>query len=163
MKKYEQLESQIQELQAEVERLKQEEKAEQIDLSTCIAGQLVQLRNGDFEYYDYKDEAGFCIIGGDAYNKDGSCYGYGNSFESVYDVVKVFPTEIPVPDRFPGRFHVFYAKKVLEGDISSLGNSFIFADTPQGKQYWIDIHTGKTHLSFGDIILIQKWIIQTQS
>ena len=35
MKKYEQLENKIQELQAEVERLKQEEKAEQIDLSTC--------------------------------------------------------------------------------------------------------------------------------
>ena len=55
MTKYEQLESQIQELQKEVKRLKQEEKAEQkIDLSTCITGQLVQLRNGRFDYYEFK-------------------------------------------------------------------------------------------------------------
>jgi hypothetical protein len=157
MTKYQELESQIEQLQKEVERLKQEEKAEQIDLSTCITGQLVQLRNGQFEYYDYKDEAGFCIVGGDAYNKDGSCY-CGNT-KSEYDVVKVFPAEIPLP----GRFNVFYAKKVLEGDISCLGNSFDFADTPQGVQYWRDIFiTGKTNLSFGDMILIQKWVIQAQ-
>jgi hypothetical protein len=158
MKKYEQLENKIQELQAEVERLKQEEKAEQIDLSTCIAGQLVQYRNGNFDYYEYKDEAGGYHIGGDRYDKDGRFY--GNHTETQYDVVKVFPAKIPVP----GRFNVFYAKKVLEGDISCLGNSFDFADTPQGVQYWRDIFiTGKTNLSFGDMILIQKWVIQALS
>ena len=155
MTNYQELENKIQELQKEVERLKQEEKAEQIDLSTCITGQLVQLRNGDFEYYEYKEEAGFCIVGGDYYNHDGSCYEY--SQQSAYDVVKVFPAEIPVP----GRFNVFYAKKVLNGDISCLGNSFNFADTPQGEQYWRDIFTGKTKLSLGDMILIQKWVIQS--
>jgi hypothetical protein len=155
MTKYQELENQIQELQAEVERLKQEEKAEQIDLSTCIAGQLVQLRNGQFEYYEYKDEAGFCIVGGDAYNKDGSCY-CGNT-KSEYDVVKVFPAEIPVPDSF----RVFYAKELLKGHISCLGNSFNFADNPQGDKYWRDIYTGKTNLSFGDMIFIQKWVIQS--
>jgi len=155
---YEQLENKIQELQKEVERLKQEEKAEQIDLSTCIAGQLVQLRNGKFEYYEYKDEAGFYVIsGGDPFNQDGSCD--VKYTEPQYDVVKVFPAEIPVPDSF----NASYAKKVLNGDISCLGNSFSFADTPQGVQYWRDIVTGKTNLSFGDMILIQKWIIQTQS
>jgi hypothetical protein len=158
MTKYQELENKIQELQAEVERLKQEEKAEQIDLSTCIIGQLVQLHNGDFEYYEYKDEAGFYIVGGELFNQDGSYY--VKYTEPQYDVVKVFPAKIPVP----GRFNVFYAKKVLEGDISCLGNSFDFADTPQGVQYWRDIViTGKTNLSFGDMILIQKWVIQTQS
>ena len=155
MTNYQELENKIQELQKEVERLKQEEKAEQIDLSTCITGQLVQLRNGDFEYYEYKDEAGFCIVGGDYYEQDGRCYEY--SQQSECDVVKVFPAEIPVPDSF----RVSYAKFVLKGDISCLGNSFNFAETPQGEQYWRDIYTGKTQLSFGDMILIQKWIIQS--
>jgi len=158
MKKYEQLESQIEELQKEVERLKQEEKAKQVDLSTCIVGQLVQLRNGQFEYYEYKDEVGLYVASGgsDAYNKDGSCY-CGNT-ESDYDVVKVFPVKIPVPDSF----NVFFAKEVLEGDISFLRPSFIFSQTPQGEQYWRDIYEGKTHLSLGDMIFIQKWIIQSQ-
>jgi hypothetical protein len=155
MTNYQELENKIQELQAEVERLKQEEKAEQIDLSTCIVGQLVQLRNGDFEYYEYKDEAGFYIVGGDSYEKDGSCYDY--SQESEYDVVKVFPAEIPVPDSF----NVSRAKGVLKGDISALGQSFSFAHTPQGDQYWRNIYTGKTKLSLGDMIFIQKWIIQS--
>jgi hypothetical protein len=153
--KYEQLESQIQELQKEVKRLKQEEKAEQIDLSTCIAGQLVQLSNGDFEYYEYKDEAGFCIVGGDYYNQDGRCYEYFQ--QPAYDVVKVFPAEIPVPDSFS----VSCAKVVLKGDILDLNYSFTFTETPQGEQYWRDIYEGKTQLSFGDMILIQKWIIQS--
>jgi hypothetical protein len=156
MTNYQELENKIQELQAEVERLKQEEKAEQIDLSTCITGQLVELRNGQFDYYEYKDEAGFCIVGGDYYEQDGRCYEY--SQESDYDVVKVFPAEIPVPDSF----RVSYAKKVLKGDISCLGNSFNFADTPQGDKYWRDIYTSKTNLSFGDMIFIQKWVIQAQ-
>jgi len=156
MTNYQELENKIQELQKEVERLKQEEKAEQIDLSTCIAGQLVQLRNGQFDYYESKCGVyTYYVIGGITYEKDGSQYDY--SQESEYDVVKVFPAEIPVP----GRFNVFYAKKVLTGDISCLGNSFNFAETPQGVQYWRDIVTGKTKLSFGDMILIQKWIIQS--
>jgi hypothetical protein len=155
MTKYQELESQIEQLQKEVERLKEEEKAEQIDLSTCIIGQLVELRNGQFDYYEYKDEAGFCIVGGDYYEQDGRCYEY--SQESDYDVVKVFPVEIPVPDRF----NVYYAKKVLKGDISCLGNSFNFADTPQGDKYWRNIFTGKTKLFLGDMILIQNWVIQS--
>jgi len=155
MTNYQELENKIQELQAEVERLKQEEKAEQIDLSTCIVGQLVQLRSGDFEYYEFKNGVDCYVIGGLTYEKDGSQYDY--SQESEYDVVKVFPAEIPVP----GRFNVFYAKKVLNGDISCLGNSFNFADTPQGEQYWRDIYTGKTKLSFGDMIFIQKRVIQS--
>jgi hypothetical protein len=158
MTNYQELENKIQELQAEVERLKQEEKAEQIDLSTCIAGQLVQLRNGQFDYYEFKKHT-YYVIGGLTYDKDGSQYDY--SRESEYDVVKVFPAEIPVPDSFPDSFDAFYAKKVLEGNISCLGNSFTFADTPQGEQHWRDIYDGKTHLSFGDMIFIQKWIIQS--
>jgi len=156
MANYQELENKIQELQAEVERLKQEEKAEQIDLSTCIVGQLVQYRNGDFDYYEYKDEAGFYIVGGDAYCKDGRYYN-GKNTETQYDVVKVFPAEIPVPDSF----RVSYAKELLKGRISCLGNSFNFADNPQGDKYWRDIFTGKTNLSFGDMILIQKWVIQS--
>jgi hypothetical protein len=156
MTKYQELETQIEALQKEVERLKQEEKVEQIDLSTCIAGQLVQLRNGDFDYYEYKDDIGSYIVGGDSYEKDGSCYDY--SQESDYDVVKVFPAEIPVPIGFES----YYAKKVLQGDVSALGLSFSFANTPQGDEYWRDIFTGKTHLSFGDMIFIQKWVIQDQ-
>jgi hypothetical protein len=155
MTKYQELENKIEELQAEVERLKQEEKAEQIDLSTCITGQLVQYRNGKFDYYEYKDEAGFYCIGGDTYNQDGSYYDY--SQESDYDVVKVFPVEIPV---LLG-FNAFYAKKVLKGDVSALGQSFSFSGTPQGDKYWRDIFTGKTNLSFGDMIFIQKWVIQS--
>jgi len=154
MKKYQQLESQIEELQKEVERLKQEE-TEQIDLSTCIAGQLVQLRNGQFEYYEYKDEAGFYIVGGEPFNQDGSYF--VKYTEPQYDVVKVFPAEIPVPDSF----NVSRAKKVLKGDVYCLGGSFGFDDTPQGDKYWRDIFTGKTHLSLGDMIFIQKWIIQS--
>jgi hypothetical protein len=153
MTNYQELENKIQELQAEVERLKQEEKAEQIDLSTCIAGQLVQLRNGQFDYYEFY--CGVYVIGGITYDKDGSQYDY--SQESEYDVVKVFPAEIPVPDPFM----VSYAKEVLEGNISSLTASFHFVETPQGVQYWKDISYGKTHLSFGDVIFIQKWIIQS--
>ena len=156
MTNYQDLENQIEELQKEVERLKQEEKAEQqIDLSTCIAGQLVQYRNGKFDYYEYTDEAGFYIICGDNYGRDGS-YSDNHCCKSQYDVVKVFPAEIPVPCTFKS----FYAKEVLKGNISHLGNSFNFADTPQGDKYWRDIFTGKTHLSFGDMILIQKWVIQ---
>jgi hypothetical protein len=156
MTKYQELENKIQELQKEVQRLKQEEKAEQIDLSTCIAGQLVELRNGDFDYYEYEDEAGFYIVGGDSYEKDGS---YPLSHLSTfYDVVKVFPAEIPVP----GSFYAYYAKKVLQGDVSALGQSFSFAHTPQGDKYWRDIFTGKTKLSLGDMIFIQKWVIQAQ-
>ena len=155
MTNYQELENKIQELQKEVERLKQEEKAEQIDLSTCIMGQLVQLGNGDFEYYEYKDEAGFCIVGGDYYNKDGSCYEY--SQQSAYDVVKVFPAEIPVPDSF----NASYTKELLKGRISYLVSAFHFVETPQGEQYWKDIYYGKTQLSLGDMILIQKWIIQS--
>ena len=158
MTNYQELENKIQELQAEVERLKQEEKAEQIDLSTCIAGQLVQLRNGQFNYYEFKKHT-YYVIGGLNYEKDGSKYDY--SRESAYDVVKVFPAEIPVPDSFPDSFNVFYAKEVLEGRISCLSSSFNFIDTPQGVQYWKDIYDGKAHLSFGDIIFIQKWIIQS--
>jgi hypothetical protein len=155
MTKYQELETQIEELRKEVERLKQEEKAEQIDLSTCIAGQLVQYRNGKFDYYEYKDEAGFYCIGGDTYNQDGS---YPLSHLSTfYDVVKVFPAEIPVPITF----NAFNAKKVLKGDISALGLSFLFEHSPQGEQYWTDIRTGKTQLSLGDMIFIQKWIIQS--
>ena len=154
MTKYQDLENQIQELQKEVQRLKQEE-AEQIDLSTCIAGQLVQLRNGDFDYYQYKDEAGSYIVGGCSYGKNGSYY--DKHTESEYDVVKVFPAEIPV---LLG-FNAFYAKKVLKGDVSALGQSFSFSGTPQGDKYWRDIFTGKTNLSLGDMIFIQKWVIQS--
>jgi hypothetical protein len=157
MKKYEQLENQIQELQKEVERLKQEEKAEQIDLSTCIAGQLVQLRNGDFDYYEYEDDIGSYIVGGDSYEKDGSCYDY--SQESDYDVVKVFPNEIPVPDSFSK----IWSKEVLKGRISYLVSAFHFVETPQGEQYWRNIYGEKTKLSLGDMIFIQKWVIQAQS
>ena len=155
MTNYQELENKIQELQKEVERLKQEEKAEQIDLSTCIRGQLVQLRNGDFEYYEYKEEAGFCIVGGDYYEQDGRCYEY--SQESECDVVKVFPAEIPVPDSF----NASYAKELLKGRISFLITTFTFTETPQGVKYWYNICEGKTQLSLGDMILIQKWIIQS--
>lgn len=159
MTNYQDLENQIEELQKEVERLKQEEKAEQqIDLSTCIAGQLVQYRNGKFDYYEYTDEAGFYIICGDNYGRDGS-YSDNHCCKSQYDVVKVFPAEIPVPCTFKS----FYAKEVLKGNISHLGNSFNFADTPQGDEYWRNIYRGKTQLSFGDMIFIQKWMIQDQS
>ena len=157
MTKYQDLENQIQELQKEVQRLKQEE-AEQIDLSTCIAGQLVQLRNGKFDYYERKDGAGFYVVGGDSYPyyKDGK---YIVKYtEPQYDVVKVFPAEIPVPDGF----NPHSAKKVLKGDISYLGQSFVFSTTPQGEQYWCDIYRGKTQLSLGDMIFIQKWVIQSQ-
>ena len=159
MTKYQELENQIKELQAEVERLKQEEKkGEQVDLSTCIAGQLVQLRNGEFACFECKDVAGFyVVVSGDAYTyiKDGSCYDY--SYESEYDVVKVFPAEIPVPDSF----NAYYAKEVLKGGISYLASAFHYDETPQGVQYWRDISYGKTKLSLGDVILIQKWIIQS--
>ena len=154
MTKYQELETQIEALQKEVERLKKEEKVEQIDLSTCIAGQLLQLRNGDFDYYQYKDEAGSYIVGGCSYGKNGIYY--DKHTETEYDVVKVFPAEIPVP----GGFNVYPAKKVLKGDISYLGQSFDFSGTPQGEQYWCDIYRGKTQLSFGDMICIQKWVIQ---
>ena len=157
MTNYQKLENKIQELQKEVQRLKQEEKAEQqIDLSTCIIGQLVQLRTGDFDYYQYKDGAGFYIVGGNAYCKDGRYYN-GKNTETPYDVVKVFPAEIPVP----GGFNAYPAKKVLKGDISYLGQSFVFSTTPQGEQYWCDIYEGKTQLSLGDMICIQKWVIQS--
>jgi hypothetical protein len=152
--KYQQLESQIKEIQAEVERLKQEEKAEQIDLSTCIAGQLVQLRNGQFDYYEFKRNT-YYVVGGLTYEKDGSQSHY--SQESEYDVVKVFPAEIPVPDSF----NVSRAKEVLEGSVYALYLSFNYADTPQGDQYWKDIYYGETYLSFGDMIFIQKWVIQS--
>lgn len=155
MTKYQELENKIQELQKEVQRLKQEE-AEQIDLSTCIMGQLVQLRSGNFKYYEYKDEAGFYMLGGDAYRNHGKYYN-GKQIKSPYDVVKVFPAEIPLP----GAFSSHKAKKVLKGDVSALGLSFGFADTPQGDQYWRDIFTGKTQLSLGDMIFIQKWVIQS--
>jgi hypothetical protein len=154
MTKYQELENKIQELQAEVERLKQEEKAEQIDLSTCIVGQLVQLRNGQFDYYEYRNAAGRYVISGDgdSYNQDGSQFQ-----RPQYDVVKVFPAEIPVPDSFT----VCWSKEVLKGRISYLVSAFDFAQTPQGEQYWGDIYTGKTKLSLGDMIFIQKWIIQS--
>ena len=158
MTKYQELENKIEQLQKEVERLKQEEKAEQIDLSTCIAGQLVQLRNGKFDYYERKDGAGFYVVGGDSYPyyKDGK---YIVKYtEPQYDIVKVFPAEIPVP----GAFSVYFAKKVLKGDVSVLGQSFGFSGTPQGDKYWRDIWTGKTNLSLGDMIFIQKWVIQDQ-
>ena len=154
MTKYQELENQIQELQKEVERLKQEE-AEQIDLSTCITGQLVQLRNGNFKYYECKDEAGFYMLGGDAYRYHGKYYN-GKRIKSPYDVVKVFPAEIPVP----GGFNVYPAKEVLKGDISYLSQSFVFSTTPQGEKYWCDIYEGKTKLTLGDMICIQKWVIQ---
>ena len=146
-----------QELQKEVQRLKQEEKAEQIDLSTCIMGQLVQLRNGKFDYYKYKGGFGFYVVGGDSYRRDGTMR--VNYTEHPYDVIKVFPAEIPLP----GAFSSHKAKKVLKGDVSALGLSFGFADTPQGDQYWRDIWAGKTQLSLGDMIFIQKWMIQAQS
>ena len=156
MTKYQDLENQIQELQKEVERLKREEKAEQIDLSTCIAGQLVQLRNGQFDYYEFKSAVDtYYVVGGLTYEKDGRQSHY--SQESEYDVVKVFPAEIPVPDSF----NVSWAKDVLKGDICCLSPSFNFIDTPQGVQYWRDIYYGKTYLSFGDMIFIQKWVIQS--
>jgi hypothetical protein len=155
MTKYQELETQIEALQKEVERLKEEEKAEQIDLSTCIMGQLVQLRNGKFEYYERKVGAGFYVVGGDAYCKGGS-YHY-NHTKSEYDVVKVFPAEIPVPFGF----NASHAKKVLKGDISYLGQSFGFFGTPQGDKYWRDIFTCETKLSLGDMIFIQKWVIQS--
>ena len=158
MTNYQELENKIQELQKEVQRLKQqEEKAEQIDLLTCITGQLVQLRNGKFDYYKYKGRFGLHGVGGGTYCKDGKYY-TGNHTESQYDVVKVFPAEIPVP----GGFNVYPAKKVLKGDISCLGQSFDFFGTPQGEQYWCDIYRGKTNLSLGDMICIQKWVIQDQ-
>ena len=155
MTKYQELETQIEQLQKEVQRLKQEE-AEQIDLSTCIAGQLVQLRNGEFDYYERKDGQGGYHIRGDRYCKDGRYY--NKHTETEYDVVKVFPAEIPV---LLG-FNAFYAKKVLKGDVSALGQSFSFSGTPQGDKYWRDIFTGKTNLSLGDMIFIQKWVIQDQ-
>jgi hypothetical protein len=155
MTNYQELENKIQELQKEVERLKQEEKAEQIDLSTCITGQLVQLRNGQFDYYEFKSGTVAYVGAGVSYEKNGRLFGY--SFESEHDVVKVFPAEIPVPVSF----RVSYAKEVLGGNVSALSQSFIFRDTPQGLQYWKDIYEGKTHLSLGDMIFIQKWIIQT--
>ena len=156
MTNYQELENKIQELQKEVQRLKQEEKAEQIDLSTCIIGQLVQLRNGKFVYYKYKGGAGFYIVGCNAYCKDGSFY-TGKHTESQYDVVKVFPAEIPVPIAFS----TYFAKEFLKRDISYLDRVFAFAHTPQGEKYWRDIHEGKTKLSLGDIICIQKWVIQS--
>ena len=155
MTKYQELETQIEQLQKEVQRLKQEEKAEQIDLSTCIMGQLVQLRNGQFDYYEFKSGVDCYVVGGLTYEKDGSQYDY--SQKSDYDVVKVFPADIPVP----GGFFPYRAKEVLKGDISCLGQSFDFSGTPQGEQYWCDIYRGKTNLSLGDMICIQKWVIQS--
>ena len=155
MTKYQELETQIEALQKEVERLKEEEKAEQIDLSTCIAGQLVQLRNGKFDYYERKNGAGI-YVAGYGYKKNGSYY--YNHTKSEYDVVKVFPAEIPVP----GKFFPCRAKEVLNGDISCLIASFTFKDTPQGDEYWRNIYEGKTQLSLGDMICIQKWVIQAQ-
>ena len=154
MTKYQELETQIEALQKEVERLKEEEKAEQIDLSTCIAGQLVQLRNGKFDYYERKNGAGI-YVAGYGYKKNGSYY--YNHTKSEYDVVKVFPAEIPVP----GKFFPCRAKEVLNGDISCLIASFTFKDTPQGDEYWRNIYRGKTQLSLGDMIFIQKWVIQS--
>ena len=156
MTKYQELETQIEALQKEVERLKEEEKAEQIDLSTCIMGQLVQLRNGQIDYYEFKSGVDCYVIGGLTYEKDGSQYDY--SQKSEYDVVKVFPAEIPVLLGFNAR----NAKKVLKGDVSYLGQSFDFSSTPQGDKYWRDIFNGKTNLSLGDMIFIQKWVIQDQ-
>ena len=156
MTKYQDLENQIEELQKEVERLKQEEKAEQIDLSTCIAGQLVQYRNGKFDYYERKNGKDIYVVNGCSYGKNGRFY--ARLTETDYDVVKVFPAEIPV---LLG-FNAFYAKKVLKGDVSALGQSFSFSGTPQGDKYWRDIFTGKTNLSLGDMIFIQKWVIQDQ-
>jgi hypothetical protein len=156
MTNYQELENKIQELQKEVERLKQEEKAEQIDLSTCIMGQLVQLRNGKFEYYEfYCGVYTYYVIGGNTYEKNGSQYDY--SQESEYDVVKVFPAEIPVPDSFSK----IWSKEVLKGRISYLVSAFDFAQTPQGDKYWTDIYEEKTKLSLGDMIFIQKWVIQS--
>jgi len=155
MTNYQELENKIQELQKEVERLKQEEKVEQLGLSTCITGQLVQLRNGEFDYYERKDGQGGYHIGGDRYGKDGKYY--DNHTETEYDVVKVFPAEIPVP----GGFFPCRAKEVLKGDFSALGQSFDFYGTPHGVQYWNDIYEGKTNLSLGDMICIQKWVIQS--
>ena len=155
MTKYQELETQIEQIHKEVERLKQEEKAEQIDLSTCIMGQLVQLRNGQFDYYEFKSGVDCYVVGGLTYEKDGSQYDY--SQKSEYDIVKIFPAEIPVP----GRFFPYRAKEVLNGDISCLIASFTFKDTPQGEKYWRDIYEGKTNLSFGDMIFIQKWVIQS--
>ena len=156
MTKYQELETQIEQIQKEVQRLKQEEKAEQkIDLSTCIMGQLVQLRNGQFDYYEFKSGVDCYVVGGLTYEKDGSQYDY--SQKSEYDIVKIFPAEIPVP----GRFNVYPTKKVLKGVISYLGQSFDFSGTPQGEKYWRDIYEGKTNLSFGDMIFIQKWVIQS--
>ena len=156
MTNYQELETQIEQLQKEVERLKKEEKVEQIDLSTCIAGQLLQLRNGDFDYYQYKDEAGSYIVGGCSYGKNGIYY--DKHTETEYDVVKVFPAEIPVP----GAFSTYFAKEVLKGKVSYLDGVFGFAHTPHGEKYWRDIFTRKTQLSFGDMIFIQKWVNQIQ-
>ena len=155
MTKYEQLESQIKELQAEVERLKQEEKAKQVDLSTCIIGQLVQLRNGKFDCYEYKDGA-FYVVGGLTYEKDGKKHNY--ALERDYDVVKVFPAEIPVPDDFS----VSDAKEVLNGNIKYLNPSFSWYDTPQGHEYWEKINDGESALTLCDVIQIQKWIIRSK-
>jgi hypothetical protein len=155
MTNYQELENKIEELQAEVQRLKQEEKAEQIDLSTCIIGQLVQLRNGQFDYYEFKSGTVAYVVGGIAYEENGRQFDF--SFESEHDVVKVFPAEIPLP----GGFFPCRAKEVLKGDVSALGQSFDFSGTPQGEQYWCDIYRGKTKLSLGDMIFIQKWVIQS--
>ena len=154
MTKYQELENQIEELQKEVQRLKQEE-AEQIDLSTCIAGQLVQYRNGKFDYYERKNGKDIYVVNGCSYGKNGRFY--ARLTETEYDIVKVFPAEIPVP----GGFNVYPTKKVLKGDISYLGQSFVFSTTPQGEKYWNDICRGKTNLSLGDMICIQKWVIQS--
>jgi hypothetical protein len=154
MKKYQELENKIQELQKEVERLKQEEKAEQVDLSTCIVGQLVQLRNGEFACFQCKDGA-FYVVGGLTYEKDGRQHNY--ALERDYDVVKVFPAEIRVPDDFS----VSDAKEVLNGDIKYLIPSFSWCDTPQGYHYWNDISYGESALTLCDVIQIQKWIIQS--
>ena len=53
MKKYEQLESQIQELQAEVERLKQEEASNKLPSAFKIADVKELIDDGGLEYLEY--------------------------------------------------------------------------------------------------------------
>ena len=55
-----------------------------------------------------------------------------------------------------------YTRQALEGDLSSLMSAFAWVSTPQGHDYWYDIHDGTTELLPEDRDYI-KWLLEEYS
>jgi hypothetical protein len=64
--------------------------------------------------------------------------------------------------KVPAAMDPYECTRFLEiGDKCLLSRSFLWSDTPQGRNYWSGIASGTIPLTESDIILLEGWILES--